>query len=394
MHVMHVMQDQDQAGSAIKKEKREGWKTRSHSFSQEQKRTLQRALTIQEENEKQLENPEEQETSSSDEDKDDAENKERAETILAKCNKNEVESKPVKPIANSAKQRTAKPTDNEKKGTQDEKEEFQSLARKKKKSSRCWSAAQEIMSSEKNYVDVLKILDEFRRRIEKKISKTSEEGALIYQMNLFTILPQLLMLNSMLLEEFEKRIGNWFTKPKIADVLVKKGGFLRIYSTYLDTFENTSLIFEECLKKHNRFAKIVKDVEKLPMCQALGLNMHLLAPVQRLPRYKLLLETYLKYQDENGEDFEDTKKAIEIVSSATKDSNKGLQEREMMERMKKLHQRCEPFELIQAGRHLLREGEMMNVTNWEVPQPCHAILVTDSFFLACHKVISSCVMIF
>ena len=33
------------------------------------------------------------------------------------------------------------------------------------------------MSSEKNYVDVLKILDEFRRRIEKKISKTSEEGA-------------------------------------------------------------------------------------------------------------------------------------------------------------------------------------------------------------------------
>ena len=100
--------------------------------------------------------------------------------------------------------------------------------------------------------------------------------------------------------------------------------------------ETTGSICEECVKKHNRFAKIVKDVEKLPMCQALGLDMHLLAPVQRLPRYKLLLETYLKYQEETGEDFEDTKKAIQIVSSATKDSNKGLQERELMEKMKKL----------------------------------------------------------
>ena len=358
-----------------KKEKRETWKTRSHSFSQEQKRTLQRTLTIQEEKEKKLENPEE--TSSSDEEND-AEKRERAETILvAKCNKSE----PVNPLA---KPHSAKRTTNEKK---DEMQEFQTLARKKKKASRCWSAAQEIMSSERNYVDVLKILDEFRRRIEKKISKTSDEGAQIYQMNLFTILPQLLMLNSMLLEEFEKRIGNWFTRPKIADVLVKKGGFLRIYSTYMDTFENTGSIFEECVKKHNRFAKIVKDVEKLPMCQALGLEMHLLAPVQRLPRYKLLLETYLKYQEETGEDFEDTKTAIQIVSSATKDSNKGLQERELMEKMKKLQKRCEPFELMKAGRHLLREGEMMNVTNWEVPQPYHAILVTDSFFLAGHKVI-------
>ena len=384
-----LIKEQDRVEQASRKDKREAWKTRSHSFSQEQKRTLQRALTIQEEKEKQLECPEEERETSSSDEENDAENRERAETIVAKCDKNEVDSKQaVKPIPRNEKQRTtAKPTTNNEK--RNDMEEFQSLARKKKKSSRCWSAAQEIMSSERNYVDVLKILDEFRKRIEKKISKTSEEGARIYQMNLFTILPQLLMLNSMLLEEFEKRIGNWFTQPKIADVLVKKGGFLRIYSTYMDTFENTGLIFEECLKKYKDFAKIVKDIEKLPMCQALGLSMHLLAPVQRLPRYKLLLETYLKYQEENGEDFEDTKKAIEIVSSATKDSNKGLQERELMERMKNLHQRCEPFELIKAGRHLLREGRMMNVTNWEVPQPCHAILVTDSFFLASHKVVST-----
>ena len=99
------------------------------------------------------------------------------------------------------------------------------------------------------------------------------------------------------------------------------------------------------------------------------------------------VETYLKYQEESGEDFEDTKKAIEIVSSATRDSNKGLREKEMMERMKKLQLRCEPFQLIQAGRHLLREGELHNVNNWEV---AFLIILKDAFLsagssaLSCH----------
>ena len=91
------------------------------------------------------------------------------------------------------------------------------------------------------------------------------------------------------------------------------------------------------------------------------------------------VETYLKYQEESGEDFEDTKKAIEIVSSATRDSNKGLREKEMMERMKKLQLRCEPFQLIQAGRHLLREGELHNVNNWEVA----FLIILKDLFLVC-----------
>ena len=95
--------------------------------------------------------------------------------------------------------------------------------------------------------------------------------------------------------------------------------------------------------------------------------------------WRALVETYLKYQEESGEDFEDTKKAIDIVSSATRDSNKGLREKEMMERMKKLQLRCEPFQLIQAGRHLLREGELHNVNNWEVA----FLIILKDLFLVC-----------
>ena len=270
--------------SASAQSKREAMKRRTHSFSQEQTRTLQRVLTVLEEKEKGLENQDTQESSSSD---DEGEGK-GAKTIVAK-DKSEDAIKPEKGISSKGKQLTSKTPNNEKRDMKDEIDEFQRLAKKKKKANKCWNAAQEIMTSEKSYVEVLKLLDEFKKRIEKKIPKTSEEGGRIYQMNLFSILPQLLMLNSMLLEQFESRTRNWVSHPKIADVLAKNGAFLRIYSTYMDTFENTTLIFEECFKKYKNFSKIVKDLEKLPMCQGLGLSMHLLAPVQRLPRYKMLL---------------------------------------------------------------------------------------------------------
>ena len=267
-----------------------------------------------------------------------------------------------------------------------DKTELQSLSKREKMASKCWHAVQEIMTSEKKYVDVLKILDEFRNRVENKIAKTSEEGVCIYQMNLFTILPQILMLNSHLLEEFQTRISNWTTHKKIADVLVKKGDFLRIYSTYMDTFDHTSSTFQDCVKKYSNFAKLVKEVESLPLCQGLCIQGHMLAPVQRLPRYKMLLETYLKYQEENGEDFEDTKNAIRIVLRVTNASNDAFKEKEKMDKMKQLQKNLGSFELVQAARSLLKEGVLENVTIWEVPQPCHAILVTDSLLIACPKV--------
>ena len=45
----------------------------------------------------------------------------------------------------------------------------------------------------------------------------------------------------------------------------------------------------------------------------------------------------------------------------------------------KLQLRCEPFQLIQAGRHLLREGELHNVNNWEVA----FLIILKDLFLVC-----------
>ena len=51
---------------------------------------------------------------------------------------------------------------------------------------------------------------------------------------------------------------------------------------------------------------------------------HMLGPVQRIPRYRLLLEDYLKKLPENDPDYPNTKKALELITIAATHSNETM----------------------------------------------------------------------
>ena len=249
-------------------------------------------------------------------------------------------------------------------------------------------AAEEIMTSEKTYVDVLKILDKFRISLDEEFPAGSAfKDHVCGRTVCLSQIPTLLDLNSHLLEEFEDRIKNWDSQRKIADVLVAKAGFLKLYSTYLDHFQEDRKIFEGCLKKFPAFAKFLGEYEKHSDCQGLGILGHMLAPVQRVPRYKMLLEAYLKYQEEDSIDYWDSQRALKIVSSVADATNQSLIGQERRAAMKKLSERVKnEFELVKPGRELLKEEVLVNLAIREVPQPWEVLLVTDALLFAYMKV--------
>ena len=159
------------------------------------------------------------------------------------------------------------------------------------------------MTSEKAYVEVLRLLcvcfTEFvnNARAESKADIIPDEEF----NNLFSNVKDLLQLNSELLHDFEDRIENWDTRKKIADVIVKKGPFLKLYSVYSRNFSAMMTKYEECCKKYPKFGKVVQDFEATPACKQLRLSHFLLKPIQRLPQYKMLLEDYLKHIDAGSE---------------------------------------------------------------------------------------------
>ena len=183
--------------------------------------------------------------------------------------------------------------------------------------------AKEVMTSERVYVDVLRLLNiEFRDYVQRARFE-SKSGIMPDQdfVKLFSNLPELMMLNEDLLRDFEERISNWDDIKKIADVIIKKGPYLKLYTVYIRDFSAMNFHFDECCQRYPKFGKLVKEFEKLPRCQHLKLKHFMLKPVQRLPQYRLLLDDYLKHLATDSADFDDCTLALKIVSDAAEHAN-------------------------------------------------------------------------
>jgi FYVE/RhoGEF/PH domain-containing protein 5/6 len=130
-----------------------------------------------------------------------------------------------------------------------------------------------------------------------------------------------MMLNEDLLRDFEERVAGWDALPKIADVIVRKGPYLKLYTVYIRDFSAMNFHFEEVCARHPKFGRLVREFEKRPRCAHLRLQHFMLKPVQRLPQYRLLLEDYLRHLDPQSPDFDDTAQALRIVSEAAEHAN-------------------------------------------------------------------------
>ena len=94
-------------------------------------------------------------------------------------------------------------------------------------------------------------------------------------------------------------------------------------------------------------------------CQNLKISSYFLNPVQRLPRYKLLLENYLKKLNaEEDLDYQNAVKALEVVSKAADHVNRTMAQSQSFRELMELQSRfthCDS--LIQPSRSLLYKGK-------------------------------------
>ena len=240
--------------------------------------------------------------------------------------------------------------------------------------------AREIMTSEKVFVDILRLINVEFREFVQRARRESKSGILPDAdfSRIFSNLPELQTLNEDLLQDFEDRVENWDSVKKIADVIVRKGPFLKLYTTYIREFSSVNDHLDECCRRHSKFGKLVREFEKGERCRNLRLKHFMLKPVQRLPQYRLLLEDYLRHLDpETSPDFDDTAQALRIVSEAADHANDTIKQGDQFRRMLKLQSRLgDGIELIRPGRELVREGELQKISR-KGEGPRYFILLSD-----------------
>ncbi len=253
------------------------------------------------------------------------------------------------------------------------------LTPEQRREKKVYYIAREIMTSEKVFVDILRLINVDFRDFVQKARKESKSGIMPDTdfTRIFSNLPELQTLNEDLLQDFEDRIENWDTHKKIADVIVRKGPFLKLYTTYIREFSSVNQHFDDCCQRYPKFGKLVREFEKDERCRNLKLKHFMLKPVQRLPQYKLLLEDYLKHLDSsNGADFDDTTNALRIVSEAADHANDTIKQGDQFRKMLKLQSRLGDTELIRPGRELVKEGELQKISR-KGEGPRYFVLLSD-----------------
>ncbi|NXY02287.1 FGD6 protein, partial [Pteruthius melanotis] len=262
------------------------------------------------------------------------------------------------------------------KGETDPQEDKQAAGKKTK----VYHIAREIMSSEKVGVSVLFVLrQDFRDAVShasRQLGKPVIEDRILNQILYY--LPQLYELNRDLLRELEERLSHWLEHQRIADIFVKKGPYLKMYSTYIKEFDkNVALLDEQC-KKNAGFASVVKDFEMSPRCASLALKHYLLKPVQRIPQYRLLLTDYLKNLLEESADYRDTQDALAVVIEVANHANDIMKQGDNFQKLMQIQYSLNGHhEIVQPGRVFLKEGTLMKLSR-KVMQPRMFFLFNDA----------------
>ncbi|KAG2379289.1 hypothetical protein C9374_007428 [Naegleria lovaniensis] len=219
---------------------------------------------------------------------------------------------------------------------------------------------EEVIETEEEYVNNL---DTLLQVYEKPLLEKGEELGFTKSMHIkvFNDLGPIRNTNGRLLADLkklmeeEKEMGK---KPEktIGEIFLKYAPFLKSYTTYCNQYNNIATILRNVKKEHPELDKFLLAQQKsgLHGVNNRALNSFLILPVQRIPRYKMLLSELLSKTSQYHKDFTSLTEALKAVSDIADYVNEKIRAFESEERLVSLFSLFEE-DMIKDG---MEEKEM------------------------------------
>lgn len=221
----------------------------------------------------------------------------------------------------------------------------------------------ELVNTEKTYVKNLYLIDQvFQEKIKKENAKQNlMPPEIIPQM--FSNIASIYQFHSgYLLSNLENRVANWETSQKIGDIMKGAAPFFKLYTEFMNNFDHAMNVLTIWEERCPVFADILMEIQCLPECNRLSIKHHMLSPVQRLPRYELLLKDYIKHLPENSEDLKDAKDALVLVTEATTHANEALKNEKFQKLMEVSDKIGGVINIFTPTREFVKEGPVIKIT--------------------------------
>lgn len=222
--------------------------------------------------------------------------------------------------------------------------------------------ANELLLTERAYVNRLDLLDQvFYCKLLEEANRGSFPAEMVNK--IFSNISSINAFHSkFLLPELEKRMQEWETTPRIGDILQKLAPFLKMYGEYVKGFDNAMELVKNMTERIPQFKSVVEEIQKQKICGNLTLQHHMLEPVQRIPRYELLLKDYLRKLPPDSPDWNDAKKSLEIISTAASHSNSAIRKMENLKKLLEIYEMLgEEEDIVNPSNELIKEGQILKL---------------------------------
>jgi len=269
------------------------------------------------------------------------------------------------PIEDTTEESPTKKVD---KGNSEEKRKKREFTRNK--------VAGEMYASERTYVTSLKVLQEVYVDPLRAASTTSLPILSIGDVqSLFATFEAVPKLNERFIKDIAARVQDWSTSQTIGDVFLTYAPFFKVYLVYVQGFEKMSQRLQELRKENERFKAFLECCELIdrhPPLQSL-----LIMPVQRIPRYRMLIRDMLKNTEDDHPDFPKLTEALKKIGDTAAHINTSMNRQQAALRLYEIQsafiatKNMPPIvapnrEFVRDGplRKLNRHGELDSLNFW------------------------------
>ena len=160
----------------------------------------------------------------------------------------------------------------------------------------------EIVKTEQTYVEALQMLVAFYSRPSQNFL-THDEASKVFS-NIEMILPcQSKFLDDLRTSQSDGRMGQ---------VFVDFAPYFKMYNTYVANFENSMQMIVKLKKRNAEFVQLLESQAGETGCGK-GLEDLLITPVQRIPRYRMLLDELRKHTAESHVDYGTIRAALDMI---------------------------------------------------------------------------------
>ncbi|XP_069496211.1 rho guanine nucleotide exchange factor 17 [Ambystoma mexicanum] len=224
-----------------------------------------------------------------------------------------------------------------------------------------------LLDTEQSYVESLRTLMQgYMKPLKQPENSCLCDPALVDE--IFDQIPELLEHHEQFLEQVHSCVESWHEMQKVGEVLVQsfsKDILVKIYSAYIDNFLNAKDAVRIAREARPAFLKFLEQCMRENK-EKQALSDLMIKPVQRIPRYELIVKDLLKHTPEDHPDHPCLMDAQRNIKQLAERINKGMRSAEEAERdtriVQEVESHIEGMEDLQAPlRKFLRQEMVVEV---------------------------------